>query len=66
MPSLLESRSWAASRLREQTCAVARGLIPLHTLPSIITRALDCGLSHEEVAVLLDEASETPAPDRRR
>jgi hypothetical protein len=61
MSALLERRWWAASWLREQARAVARGVIPLQTFPSVITRALDCGLSHEDVAALLDEASEPPA-----
>jgi hypothetical protein len=65
MPTLLERRCWAASWLREQTRAVSGGLLPLHTLPSAITRALDFGLSHEEVAILLDEVSETLSSDRR-
>jgi hypothetical protein len=65
MPSVLERRCWAESWLREQTRAVARGVLPLHTLPSVITRALNCGLSHEEIAALLDETSEFLAPDWR-
>ena len=65
MSSLLERRSWAVSWLREQARAVARGVLPLQTFPSVITRVLDCGLSHEEVAALLEEASEPPAAASR-
>ena len=59
MQHLHYRKRWAASWLRGQAKAVARGALPPKTLPSTLARALDCGLSADEIVRILQELDES-------